>query len=67
MIKSMHEQEILLFLRKNTDVRAIGISTRGMVDAQNGVIKFVTDTLPRLAGDTSKKTFRESHWSTSTC
>lgn len=44
------EQEILLFLNGNPDIEAIGIGTRGMVDAENGVITFETDTLPGWQG-----------------
>lgn len=44
------EKKILQVLKEHTEIKAIGIGTRGMVDAENGVITFETETLPGWQG-----------------
>lgn len=44
------ENKIIQFLKEHTHVQAIGIGTRGMVDAENGVITFESGTLPGWQG-----------------
>lgn len=44
------EKKIIQFLKEHTHVQAIGIGTRGMVDAENGVITFESGTIPGWQG-----------------
>lgn len=44
------EKSIVELLKEYPQIQAIGIGTRGMVDAENGVITFETDTLPGWQG-----------------
>ena len=44
------ETKILQLLSEHPEIQAIGIGTRGMVDAENGVITFETETLPGWQG-----------------
>jgi glucokinase len=44
------EMKIIQLLKENPHIQAIGIGTRGMVDSENGVITFETDTLPGWRG-----------------
>ncbi len=50
--------KILQILKDHPEVQAIGIGTRGMVDAEKGVITFETETLPGWQG-TEVKTLLE--------
>jgi glucokinase len=52
------EMKILQILKDHPEVQAIGIGTRGMVDAEKGVITFETETLPGWQG-TEVKTLLE--------
>ncbi|WP_019414462.1 ROK family protein [Paenisporosarcina sp. TG20] len=44
------EEKIVQLLKENPHIQAIGIGTRGMVDAENGIISFETDVLPGWQG-----------------
>jgi glucokinase len=44
------EIQVLQLLKEHPEIRAIGIGTRGMVDAERGVITFETETLPGWQG-----------------
>ncbi|MGE6487558.1 ROK family protein [Paenisporosarcina sp. NPDC076898] len=44
------EEKIVEFLQNHPQIDAIGIGTRGMVDAEQGVITFETETLPGWQG-----------------
>lgn len=44
------ERQIISFLNKHPEIEAIGIGTRGMVDAESGVITYEGDTLPGWQG-----------------
>ena len=44
------EENVLELIEKYPQIQAIGIGTRGMVDAENGVITFETETLPGWQG-----------------
>jgi len=44
------EKTIVQLLKEHPQIEAIGIGTRGMVDAENGVITFETETLPGWQG-----------------
>lgn len=44
------EKTIVQLLKEHPQIEAIGIGTRGMVDAENGIITFETETLPGWQG-----------------
>ncbi|WP_342542087.1 ROK family protein [Paenisporosarcina sp. FSL H8-0542] len=44
------EEKVVEFLQNHPHIEAIGIGTRGMVDAEQGVITFETETLPGWQG-----------------
>ncbi|AYC28582.1 ROK family protein [Paenisporosarcina cavernae] len=44
------EEQVLSMMARYPEISAIGIGTRGMVDAENGIITFETATLPGWQG-----------------